>query len=321
MFPVPLLKRKTRNRRFQRYHILDVKLRSSERRRMRMRALGVALAVGGAVFFTLLLFWRGGDWLLRQLVYENTAFAIHHLDVQTDGIIALEQLRRWAGVKHDDNLLALDLARVRRDLELIPAIHAATAERILPHTLRIRVNERQPIAQCLLPRTAANLGDPGVLLLDAEGFVIVPLRPDQRSGPAHTNDHLPFLMGVSPQDLRPGRVVESTQARAALQFIEAFERSPMAGIVDLKQIDAGLPGILQVLTEQASEVIVGLGDVDAQLRRWHAVYEHGRKSGKHMAWVDLSVSNNVPARWLEASLLPPLPPKAPKPAKPRRKNV
>src|SRR5439155_14143010 len=132
---------------------------------------------------------------------------------------------------------------------------------------------------------------------------------------------LPLLIGVAPRDLRPGRVVESPQVRAALRLLELFERSPMGGLVDLKQIDVGLPGILQVLTEQGSEVVFGSGDFDWQLRRWSTVFEYGRKTGKHVAWLDLSVSNNVPARWLEASLLPPTPPKTAKPNKTKRKNV
>jgi len=315
------LRRKARNRRFQRYHVLDVKLRASERRRIRLRALGVLLAVTGVVFALLFVFWRGGDWTLRQFIYENPAFAIHHLDVQTDGAISLEQLRRWAGVRYEDNLLALDLARVRRDLELIPAIQSVAAERVLPHTLRIRVSERQPVAQCVIPQPNGRIVEQAVLLLDAEGFVILPLTAEQRSTPASTNDHLPMLLGVQARELHPGRVVESPQIRAALRFLESFEHSHMAGLVDLKQIDLGAPGILQVVTEQASEVTFGLGDFDAQLRRWFVVYEHGRKAGKHVAWLDLSVSNNVPARWVEASLLPPLPAKSAKPAKPRRKNV
>jgi len=319
--PMPLLKRKPRNRRFQRYHVLDVKLRASERRRIRLRALGVALAATGIVFAALFLFWRGGDWTLRQFIYENPAFAIHHLDVQTDGAIALEQLRRWAGVRYDDNLLALDLARVRRDLELIPAIQSVSAERVLPHTLRIRVSEREPIAQCLMSQASGGMLEQSVLLLDAEGYVILPLTPEQRSTPASTNEHLPMLIGVQSRELHPGHIVESPQIRSALRLLEAFDRSPMAGLADLKQIDAGLPGILQVMTEQASEVVFGLGDFDAQLRRWFVVFEHGRKTGKHVAWLDLSVSNNVPARWMEASLLPPLPVKSAKPAKPKRKNV
>jgi len=128
------------------------------------------------------------------------------------------------------------------------------------------------------------------------------------------------LLGVPPAELRAGRTVEAPQVRAALRLIEAFERSPMAGIVDLKQIDVGLPAVLQVTTEQASELVFGLDNFDGQLRRWFVVFDHGRKSGKHIAWLDLSVANNVPARWLEASLLPPLPPKAPKSAR-TRKNV
>jgi len=316
---VPLLRSKPRNRRFQRYHVLDVKLRSSERRRIRLRALAVMLAAAGAIFVALFLFWRGGDWVLRQLVYENPAFAIQHLDVQTDGVIALEQLRRWAGVKYEDNLLALDLSRVRRDLELIPSIQSVAAERVLPHTLRIRVTEREPVAQCVVPQPGS--AEPLVYLLDPEGCVVLPLRPEQRSTPAQTNVHLPMLIGIQPRDLRAGRVVESPQVRAALRFLEFFEQSPMAGIADIKQIDVGGPGTLEVLTEQSSQVVFSLADFDVQLGRWFAVQEHGRKGGKHLAWLDLSVSNNIPARWMEASLFPPVPPKSAKPTKPKRKNV
>jgi len=315
---VGLIRRKQKNRRFQRYHVLDVKLRSSERRRIRLRALGVTLTAVAGVILAIFLFWRGGDWLLRQLVYENPSFAIHHLDVQTDGVIALEQLRRWAGVKYEDNLLALDLARIRRDLELVPVIRAVSAERILPHTLRLRVAEREAIAQCVVPQPGA-AGEPAVFLLDAEGYVLLPLRNEQRSTPALTNEHLPLLVGVHPRELRAGRAVEAVQVKAALRLIQAFDRSPMAGLVDLRQVDVGAPGILQVMTEQSSEVVFGYGDFDAQMWRWHAVVDYGQKTGKHLAWIDLSVSNNVPTRWLEASLVPPVAPKAAK--QPKRKNV
>ena len=312
-----LFRRKIRNRRFQRYHVLDVKLRSSERRRIRLRALGVTLTGAALLLTAAFVFWRGGDWLLRELVYENPAFAIHHLDVQTDGAIALEQVRRWAGVKYDDNLLALDLARVRRDLELIPAVRGVSAERILPHTLKLRITEREPIAQCVLPQPAG--GEPAIYLLDPEGYVLFPLRTEQRATPQLTNDHLPFLIGVHPRELRPGRAVESPHVREALQLIQAFDRSPMAGLVDLRQVDAGLPGTFQVMTEQSSEVVFGRGDFDAQMRRWYVVVDYGRKTGRHLAWIDLSVSNNVPTRWLEASLVPPVPAKSPKTTK--RKHV
>jgi len=103
----------------------------------------------GMVFGTILCFyllWRGGESLLSYFVYQNKAFAIQEVDVQTDGVIPVENLRRWARVRSGDNLMALDLARVKRDLELVPLIKSVSVERILPHTLRVRVAEREPVA-------------------------------------------------------------------------------------------------------------------------------------------------------------------------------
>jgi cell division septal protein FtsQ len=70
---------------------------------------------------------------------------------QTDGAIAPEQLRRWAGIKLNQNLLALDIAKVKRDLEMIPRIQSASVDRLLPGTLMIQVVEREPLAQSECP--------------------------------------------------------------------------------------------------------------------------------------------------------------------------
>src|SRR5205085_3853697 len=143
--------RKPKNRRFERDRILDVKLRSSQRRQLRVRRAAILLVTALSIFLGLFGAWQVGEWLVRRFLTENPAFAIHQLDVQTDGVISIEQLRRWAGVRLENNLLALDLARVKRDLELMPAIESVDVERVLPHTLRIRVTEREPIAQFEFP--------------------------------------------------------------------------------------------------------------------------------------------------------------------------
>ena len=106
--------RKKKNQRLERRQVLEVKLRSSETRRARARLATMAAVIGLSTLFGLYLFWRGGEWLLNHFLYENNAFAIHEIEVKTDGVIALEQLRRWSGVKLEDNLLALDLARAKR---------------------------------------------------------------------------------------------------------------------------------------------------------------------------------------------------------------
>jgi len=315
--------RKPKNRRLGREQVLEVKLRSSVVRAARIRLAAIAFAVTFATVFSVYLAWRIGEWALDTLVYDNKAFAIQQIEVQTDGVIAVDQLRRWTGVKLGSNLLALDLASVKRNLELVPLIQSASVERILPHLLRVRVVEREPIAQINLPRQRPNGGiELGVFYLDAEGFVMVPLDPRQRAVPANQpGDSLPVIAGLNANDVQPGRRIESPALGAALQLIGAFHQSPMAGLVDLRRIDVSAPDVLVVSTGQGSEVTFGLQDPDVELRRWRSIYDLGQRSGKAIATLNLAVSDNIPARWLEASALPLVPAKLPKTLNTKKKHV
>lgn len=307
--------RKPKNRRVGRMHVLDVKLRSDQVRRTRVRLVAFGLAaVFGTVFGGYVL-WQGGEWLLARMVYENSAFAIRDVEVQTDGVIAPQQLRRWSNVRPGQNLLALDLARVKRDLELVPLLETVSVERVLPRTLRIRVTEREPVLQVAVPRmNAQGTMENYIFHLDANGVVMVPLDPRQRIKPfLQADESLPVLFGLKQMDLRPGRPVESPAVLAALQLAVDFACSPMAGLVDLRRIDVSDPAVLVVTTGQGSEVTFGLEHIDQQLQRWRQVHEEGSRQKKgSLASLDLSVANNSPARWLDPKIVPPAakPPKS-----------
>ena len=190
-----LFKRKSRNRRHSRGYVLDVKLSASQRRESRLRRLTLFVGSTLVLFFTVFILWRGGDMAIRHFIYENPAFAIRLVDVDTDGVLSAEQIRSWAGVRLSDNLLALDLARVERDLKLVPAIESVVVERVLPGGLRIRVTEREPIAQVMLTQFRSSNGkDGGAYTLDANGYFMFPVDAVQRATPvAQTNDHLPLI--------------------------------------------------------------------------------------------------------------------------------
>ncbi len=319
------LKFKPRNRRTrEREYLLDVKLRTRQTRAARTRGMAMAvtgLLVVGAVVF---LGWRGAQWLLARLIYENQAFAIEVIDVRTDGVIAPETLRRWAMVKRGQNLFALDLTRVKRDLELRPAIDFVAVERILPHTLKISVNEREPVAQTyVLEARAGGAPQPVIYDFDQAGFVMRPLDARWRSFPDPTNQVLPQLEGISAIDVQPGRQAESRQIRAALGLLCELERSPMAGMADLREISVATPEILEATTSQGARVTFSMDHFDVQLRRWRQIYDQYQKWGKTIVSLDLSVSNNLPVRW---AALGPAPATAPpvkiaKPSHSKKKNV
>ncbi|HEY2328217.1 MAG TPA: FtsQ-type POTRA domain-containing protein [Verrucomicrobiae bacterium] len=311
-----------KNRRRHGSHVLDVKLRSDQVRATRVRTVLLVLMIPAATVLSLYLVWRVGEVALNAFVYQNSDFAIQQIDVKTDGVIAPDQLRRWTGVKPGANLIALDLASVKRNLELVSVIDSVSVERVLPRTLKIRVTERDPIAQVNVPRAdGANGIVVAVFQLDADGVVMQPLDPRLCTVPlTQVNPQLPVIAGLNAFQLQPGRRVESPQMQAALRLVTAFEKSPMAGLVDLRRVDVSLPGVVVATTGQGSEIIFGLDNLDQQLRRWRQIYDLGLSRQKSIASADLAVANNVPVRWTMAGAAPGVTPKV-KPLKPRRRNV
>src|SRR5690242_13767861 len=254
-----------KNRRLHRSHVLDVKLRSDQVRATRLRLLMLSCVVVGSTVLGLYLVWRVGEAALNAFVYQNADFAIRQIDVQTDGKIAADQLRRWSGVKPGVNLIGLDLASVKRNLELVSAIDSVSVERVLPHTLRIRVKERDPIAQVNVPEMKNGAIAIKVFQLDANGVVMQPLDPRLSTVPVtQMSSGLPVITGVNALQLQPGRRVDLPQVQAALQLLEAFDTSPMAGLVDLRHLNAASPGVIVVTTGQGSEITFGLDNPERQ---------------------------------------------------------
>jgi cell division septal protein FtsQ len=312
-----------RNRRFvERAYMLDVKLRTRQMRAARWRAAGVGLGGLAALGLFVLLFWRGGEWLLNYAAYDNATFAIQRIEVSSDGVISPAVIRRWAMVKPGENLLALDLMRVKRDLELQPPIAFVAVERILPGTLRLFITERQPVAQTIALQPRRGGGVSHVIYdFDPDGYVLQPPDPAWRMTPAPTNETLPLLTGVPLVELQPGRQVELSQIRAALRLLSDLDHSPMAGMVELQSINVAAPEILEATTSQGAQITFSLDQFDLQLRRWREISDQYRQWGKAITSLDLSVSNNLPVRWMAAGGMPPLPHQTAKPVKTKRKNV
>ncbi|MEO7300337.1 MAG: FtsQ-type POTRA domain-containing protein [Verrucomicrobiota bacterium] len=300
-----------------------MKLRSSQTRAARFRMAGMGLSMVFALVVILFVFWRGGEWVLNCLIYKNEAFAIRQIEVETDGVIAAEHFRHWAMVKPGQNLLALDLARVKRDLELVPYVRSAAIERALPRTLRLRFSEREPIAQVVTMQLGA-LGayEQVIYHLDETGFVMTPLHPRFRAAPIAVQiEPVPIISGINPRDVRPGRRLESLQVRAALELIVQFDRSPMAGLAELQRVNVATPEVLEVFTSQGSQITFSLNPFVRQLNRWRLIYDQFQKQGKAIATLDLSIANEVPLRLVEAIPIPPSQTKPVKTTRPRKKNV
>jgi cell division septal protein FtsQ len=319
---IPFFRRKSKNRRVARDVVLDVKLSNDQVRSQRVRLTARILSVLFALLAVGLVFWRGGQWLADRFLYENPAYTLKHVAVATNGELSPGLIQLWMGLKNSQNLYALDLVRVQRDLELVPWIKRVEVERVLPDTLRVRVFEREPVAQIVsaAPRPGGGV-DRVVFHVDETGWVMPELDATRRAAPPTVPEVYPNLTGLPLTDARVGRRLDQPAVKAALKLVEEFEASPMAGMVGLAEIDVSNPELLRVMTTQHSEVFFAMNDLAQQIRRWRSIHDTLTTYGKVAANLDLSISNNVPSRIVEAANVPGVPPPASKPSRIKRRHV
>ena len=313
-----------KSRKFERQWKLEVRSRSKPLQALRLRMAASALAISAGVVLCLMVCWKGGEYLLERYVYTNPALGVQRINISTDGIIPLERIGMWADVKPGQNLLSLDLSRIKRDLELVPLIESAAVERVLPSELVINVRERQPIARVhvFAPRASDGLLERSVIFLDKDGMVIPEFLRDLNSAAfEQATRFLPVITGVGDTSFRPGHKVPSQQILAALKWIKTFEASSMTGQVDVREIDISSATALLVTTEQGNEISFAYHDFEGQLTRWRRIQDFGRQNNQSLASLDLVVTNYVPVVWAELTNAAPTAVRAPQASPYRRKNV
>jgi hypothetical protein len=104
-------------------------------------------------------------------VADSAAFTLRRVEVdgarRTEAARLEQVVRQAAG----SQLLGADLDDLRRALERERYVRAASVVRVLPDTLRVRIEEREPVA-------VARLGSGRLVWVDADGYVLEDFRPE-----------------------------------------------------------------------------------------------------------------------------------------------
>jgi cell division protein FtsQ len=104
---------------------------------------------------------------LRDTVLSLTSrmgFTVQEVEVEGRGVTPRDDILQAIDAGRGTPILAVDPAKVKRQLESLPWIRTASVERHLPDTLYIRLTERQPLA--LWQRQGK------MMLIDHDGVVV-----------------------------------------------------------------------------------------------------------------------------------------------------
>ncbi len=255
--------------------------------------------------------WKGVRATVDAFLLRNDAFALRHFELRTDGRLSREQVLRWCDVQSGENLWALDLAQIKRNLEMVSVVRTAVVERIIPDRLRVWIGERRPVfkAYFLSPdkeRKGRMTLKP--YMIDSSGFVFLPKAGESELERESFWQRLPELTGISGLRLIPGERARSGQVDFAIQVLDAFRDSGMADRIQIRSMDVSKRQALVVKTSDRQEVTLGRGEIvlDAerqekklatQFRRWEIMLNKARRENMRLISLDLSVKNNHPFQW------------------------
>ena len=184
------------------------------------------------------------------------------------------------------NILRIDLKQLRSRLEQEPWIRRVEVRRVLPSTLRIKVQERVP---AVIAEIAGNLE-----LLDNEGFLLD--HYDTASGKMDA----PVFTGLRGDDAASYKVLQednSSRVRIGVQVLAELAAGSPDFTRAISEVDISDPANIKVLlVDDTAEVF--LGDRDF-LRRFQMFmsnlpqYQDLKAQGKDIAAVDLRYDSQI----------------------------
>lgn len=286
----PRNQRKSNVRHRRQQHLLDVKVRSRtatqhRNRKMLVGISKIALAVLllGAIYFGV----REGA---RRFFFENPDYQLSAINVQTDGSLQRDRVLEMTDLHEGENIFRVDLARVHDQLQQLPQVDEVQVVRKLPGEIDIRITERKPIAWIT---SAKELSDPfasdAAFLVDARGV----LMKEKKLLPEYLG--LPLISGCTSEPLGAGKMVESPEAKAALELMRLSTGSFMQTRFQIREIDVSKGYCLFVTDKNHTRATFGLDDIDTQLRRLEQFLVYADDMKQELATVNLLVQRNIPA--------------------------
>ena len=191
--------------------------------------------------------------------------------------------------------LVPDLATVRDRIQQLPQTDEVQVVRKLPGEIDIRVVERKPVAWITSEKEISDpFASDAAFLVDARGV----LMKQKKLLPEYLG--LPLILGCSSEALEVGKVVESLEAKTALELLRLSARSFFQMRFQIREIDVSKGYCLLVTDKNRARVTFGFNDLQTQLRRLEQFLVYCDDSKQELGTVNLLVQRNIPVTFAEA---------------------
>lgn len=229
---------------------------------------------------------------LREFFIENNEFRLRYVDLETNGEMTAEHFGELTGLDPDSSIFGFDLRKLKEQLLDRPGIERVELGRRLPGTLRVKVEERKPIAwlECR-PLGIVGRNPVAGILLDKSG-VCFPCDAwwEEKAG------LLPVLLvsQVEEGDITIGKEIRHHQARRGLELIRLAQEKLGEAEWSLPVVAVRNDYSLEAITNTGVLATFGMHDHKEQLENLITLLRVTAKEGESMAMVNLIPRRNIP---------------------------
>ncbi len=274
-------------RRGGRRNILHVEVQKrSQSKKMYLRgilfsALFVILAVAGTgAYFA-------SERVIDAAFFKNQDFQLRTINIKVQGAVTRAEVLQASGIELGQNLMTLDLDEIRARLTRMSYVESVRVERQLPSTLKITIEERQPVARIRPYSREGNQLAVSVYYVDAQGYIMKP-KAGEKLKP------LPELMGVESDQIQEGQKTDRYEILSALNLLRLADYSALRSELDLTQIYVQSKGYLILRTQSQGQIRFRTGYLDQQIVRLQYIMDKAHQMGAVVRTVDLAPERNVP---------------------------
>jgi len=292
---------RARNRRISNWrqrrqqHLLDVKVRSRKATQRRNRRVLVVVSKVVLTSVVCVGLYIGVRWGAERLFFENPDYQLSTIEVQTDGALQRDHILKVADVREGENIFRVNLARVHDQLQQLPQVDEVQVVRKLPGEIDIHVIERKPVAWITDEKQIVDpFASGAAFLVDARGV----LMKEKKLLPEYLG--LPLITGCASEPLEAGKVVESFEARGALELLRLSTRSFMQTRFQVREIDVSKGYCLLVTDKNHTRVTFAFENLEAQLQRLEQFLVYSDDSKRELATVNLLVQRNIPVTFTKS---------------------
>ncbi len=276
-------------------HLLDVKVRSRRAVQHRNRRLLVVFSKIALVILLAGGIYVGARVAAKRFFIDNPDYKLSNIEVQTDGTLQRDQILNVADLREGENIFRVNLARVHERLQELPQVDGVEVVRKLPAEIDIRIVERKPIGWITSEKQIADpFASDAAFLVDARGV----LMKEKKLLPEYLG--LPLILGCVSESLEAGKIVESLEARAALELLRLSTRSFMQTRFQIREIDVSKGYCLVVTDKNHSRVTFGFDNLDTQLQRLEQFLIYSDDAHRELATVNLLVQRNIPVTFAKS---------------------